>query len=268
MKELTLAEKHQQVRDLRPIDDIFFEALAEEKGVCQEILQTIMEDKGLIVNEVITQHSGGNLYGRGVRLDALCTLGDGSKCNIEVQRSDNDNHLKRARFNASVVTVKDSHKSQTFDEVVELYIVYITEFDFLKEGHVIYHIDKHIRETGSIVDDGLHEIFVNTTIDDGSDISALMSCFTKKEVNDSRFPELSSRVNYLKMTDEGVDSMSGVWQSTLQKEREKAENEGIAKGRANERIDSIRNLLKIGITPDVITGKLGYTEEEYALATK
>ena len=27
---------------------------------------------------------------------------------MEVQRSDNDNHLKRVRYNASMITVKDS----------------------------------------------------------------------------------------------------------------------------------------------------------------
>ncbi len=130
--------------------------------------------------DVIVQNSKRNLYGRSVRLDALCTLGDGTKCNIEIQRSDNDNHLKRVRFNASSITVKESQTGEKFDDVLELYIVYISEFDFFKGGKTIYHIDKIIRETGDVVDDGLHEIFVNTTIDDGSDIADLMSCFTKK----------------------------------------------------------------------------------------
>ena len=45
----------------------------------------------------------------------------------------------------------------------------------------VYHIDKIIRENGAIVDDGLHEIFVNTTVNDGTAIADLMSCFIKKE---------------------------------------------------------------------------------------
>ena len=94
-----------------------------------------------------------------------------------MQRSDNDDHLKRVRFNASSITVKESNTGEKFNEVVELYIVYISQFDFLKEGRCIYHIDKIIRELGTIVDDGLHEIFVNTAVNDGSDISDLMSCF-------------------------------------------------------------------------------------------
>ena len=69
-------------------------------------LRTILEDDSLVVTSVITQSDERNLYGRSVRLDALCTLGNGTKVNVEVQRSDNDNHLKRARFNASSITVR------------------------------------------------------------------------------------------------------------------------------------------------------------------
>ena len=93
---LTEQQKQERIRDLRPIDDVFFEVLARNVSVCQEMLRTILEDDSLVVTSVITQSDERNLYGRSVRLDALCTLGNGTKVNVEVQRSDNDNHLKRA----------------------------------------------------------------------------------------------------------------------------------------------------------------------------
>ena len=147
------------------------------------------------------------MYGRSVRLDALCELSNGTRVNIEVQRSNNDDHLKRARFNASSITVKESNSGTNFENVPDLYIVYISEFDFLKGGRTIYHIDKMIRETKTIVDDGLHEIFVNTVIDDHSDIAELMSCFMKKEVNNPKFPALSAEVRRLKETEGGIETM-------------------------------------------------------------
>ncbi len=214
---LTLEEKLKRVKDFRPIDDVFFEALAENKAVLEEILRTILEDSQLVVIDVITQHGERNIFGRSVRLDALCTLGDGTKCNIEVQRSDNDDHLKRARFNASSITVRESNTGDDFKDILELYIVYISEFDFLKENRTIYHIDKVIRESGTIVDDGLHEIFVNTTIDDGSDISDLMSCFTKKEVKNPKFPNLSAEVTRLKTTEGGASAVCAIMQEYEEK---------------------------------------------------
>ncbi len=99
----TFEEKKRQVEEFRPIDDVFFEVLADDPEVCEEILRTILEDKELTVEEVIVQKSIKNIYGRSVRLDALCMLGDGTKCNIEVQRAHTDNHLKRARYNAVVL---------------------------------------------------------------------------------------------------------------------------------------------------------------------
>ncbi len=61
-----------------------------------------------------------------------------------------------------------------------------------------------IRETNDVIDDGLKEIFVNTAVDDGTDIADLMSCFVKKEVNNPKFPKFSSEVKKLKETEGGL----------------------------------------------------------------
>ena len=210
--ELTLEEKFERVKNFRPIDDVFFEVLASYKAVCQEMLRTILEDKELIVEDVIVQSSERNIYGRSVRLDALCTLGTGKKVNIEVQRSDNDNHFKRVRFNESVITAKESNTGDEFEDIIDLYVVYISEFDFIKGGKTTYHVDKVIRETGEIVEDGVKEIYVNTVVDDGTEIADLMSCFTKKMVNNPKFPELSAEVRNIKETEKGASSMCAIMQ--------------------------------------------------------
>ncbi|MBQ7919444.1 MAG: PD-(D/E)XK nuclease family transposase [Lachnospiraceae bacterium] len=252
---LTNEQKREKVRNFRPIDDVFFEVLAQNPAVCQEMLRTILEDDKLVVTSVITQSDERNIYGRSVRLDALCQLGNGTKCNIEVQRSDNDNHLKRARFNAASITVKDSVPGTDFEEVLELYIVYISEFDFLKGNKTIYHVEKVLRETGEVIDDGLHEIFVNTVIDDGTDIAQLMSCFTKKEVKNSKFPMLSSEVMRLKETEGGMRVVCEVMQ--------KYENIAIQK----ERLQAIKKMIQKGYPKEDILD-LDYTEEEYAEAER
>lgn len=149
-------------------------------------------------------------------------MGDGTKCNIEVQRSDNDDHLKRARYNASCITVKDSNPGDRFENVMDVYVVYISEFDFLGKGKTIYHIDKTIRETADVVDDGLHEIFVNTVIDDGTDIADLMSCFTKKEVKNPKFPILSSEVQRLKETEGGLSAVCEVMNKYIVEEKKES----------------------------------------------
>lgn len=224
--ELTAEEKIAKVRDYRPIDDVFFEVLASNKAVCQEMLRTILEDPGLVVESVIAQSSERNMYGRSVRLDALCFLGDGSRVNIEVQRSDNDHHLKRARFNAASITVKESTAGDDYSQIPEVIVVYISEFDFLKEGKTIYHVDKVLRETGTVINDGQHEVFVNTVVDDGSDIADLMSCFTKKMVDNPKFPVFSEEVRNLKETERGAGSVCEVMKKyeEIAREQERRKN--------------------------------------------
>ena len=131
--------------------------------------------------------------------------------------------------------------------------MHISEFDVFGKGKTIYHIEKIISETNTLVDDGLHEIFVNTAINDNSDIAELMSCFIKKEVNSEKFPKLSAEVKKLKTTEGGLNAMCGVMEKYFEEEREK------------ERIIAIQNLLKEHSSKEFIL-RLKYTEEEIVKA--
>ena len=270
---MTLEEKKEQVRNFRPIDDTFFEVLADDIGVCQEMLRIILEDEKLIVKDVIVQSSERNLYGRSVRLDALCILGNRKKCNVEVQRSNKDHHLKRVRFNASVITVRDSQTDDKFEETIDLIVVYISEFDIFKRGRVIYHVDSVIRETQEKVDDGLERVFVNTAVKDGTTISEYMDCFLQKEIDNAKFPKLTNRVHYLKHEEGGVNEMCEVMEQYSKKAYQQGEEAGkevgkeIGKeiGQRQANIAAIKNMIiRFQATKEVILED--YTESEYNTA--
>lgn len=162
---MTTEEKIARAKEFRLIDDVFFEVFAEDEEACQEILQVILEDGQLAVLDVVVQSSKRNIYGRSVRLDALCTLGDGKKCNIEVQRAN---------------------------------------------------------------DDGLHELYVNTKVKDGSKISDLMDCFMQREVFDNvNFPATSRRVRELKTTEGDAGAVCDIVQKLVDEGREEGRTEGI-----------------------------------------
>lgn len=256
-KIMSLEEKREQVKDFRPIDDTFFEVLADDIGVCQEMLRIILDDAKLIVTDVIVQSSKRNMYGRSVRLDALCTLGNGRKCNIEVQRSDDDDHLKRVRFNASSITVRESQRGQKFKELADVIIVYISQFDIFKGGRVVYHVDSVIRETKQRVNDGLERVFVNTAVRDETTVSEYMECFLQKEVDNAKFPNLSNRMKYLKHEEGGVQAVCEV----MERYSKKAYQEGEQK--AN--IAAIKRMLtRYHATKEEILED--YSESEYNTA--
>ena len=230
-------QKRRDIQRLRPIDDAFFELLAMEPGVCEEILQTVLEDRTITVQDIVVQSSKRNLYGRSVRLDALCTLGSGKKVNIEVQRADHDDHLRRARFNASSITVKDSEPGERFADLTDLYIVYISEKDFIGRHKTVYHMDKVWRETGATADDGLYELFVNAGVDDGTRVSELMKCFMAEEVHHPAFPQISKAVHRLKETEGGIKIMNEVLEKYYIEGKEEGREEGKAEGRAEGRAE-------------------------------
>lgn len=250
---LSYEEKRKRVQEFRPIDDTFFEVFANDVDVCQEILRVILQDPNLEVETVSVQTNYKNMIGRSVRLDALCTLGDGGMCNIEVQRADNDDHLRRARYHAACLTAGITDPGRQFRDVPTLYIVYITEFDFLHQNRTIYHIDRTIRETNTVVDDGQHEIFVNTKVNDGSDIAELMQCFMQKDVQNPKFPFFSNRIEYLKKDEGGMSIMCEV----MEKYAKEYAKEYVAK----EKDEDIRAALKKGFSIDTICEMMRVTKE-------
>lgn len=142
------------------------------------------------------------------------------------------------------------------EDILELYIIYISEFDFLKGGLTTYHIDKVIRENGEIVDDGLHEIFVNTAVDDGSSTAGLMSCFTRKEVTNREFPAVTRRFQELK-SEGGAGAVCEIMERYLKE----AEKNGEKAGEKAERIKAIQNMIDLEIPKEKILKK--YSPEEY-----
>lgn len=251
-KKEQLKDKFQKTRErisrFRPIDDTFFEKIAEDSSVCEEILRVILQDNKLKVIDVIPQKSIKNLQGRSVRLDALCIREDGSYCNIEIQRSNNENHLKRARYHSSCITANVTDPGVNFDRIPDVSIIYISEFDVFKLKRCIYHVEPAITETKDILDNGLHEIFVNTAVDDGSEIAELMSCFLQTEINNDKFPKLTWRTHYLKHDEEGLKIMCAISEEFIE--------EGRKEGKLEERKNAIAKMLKV-LQPEEII-KIGY----------
>ena len=207
MKHSSHSRTMEFVQKLRPIDNAFFPVLGQDPGVMEEILRVILNDDTLTVEKVIAEYTLPNLPGRGVRLDSFCETGDGHRINVEVQKADDDDHIRRCRYNAAGMTWKEAEKGTRFKDLPDVCVVYITEHDFLHGGRTIYHVDKILRENGSIIDDGSSVIYVNTAVNDGSAISDLMRCFMQKTVNDPRFPRLSEKVHQYKNTEKGAAEM-------------------------------------------------------------
>lgn len=249
LTEEKMKELNSIVQQLRLIDDIFFEKVMEDRETCEEVIRVIMESPELSIKEVHPQEPVHNLQGRSVRLDALCERTDGSYINVEVQRADNDNHFKRVRYNASCITANVTEPGEKFRDVRDVCIIYISEFDVFKKGKTIYHTRQVVQETEKdekpmYVEDGFSSIYVNTAVNDNTEIAELMSCFLQTKVNNPKFPKLSSRVTHFKEDEEGERKMNAL----LEKYIEKSRLEGIKEGKIEGKIEGE----KIGRAKEII----------------
>ena len=77
--------------------------------------------------------------------------------------------------------------------------MFISKFDIFEGGLPLYHIDKIVRETGQVIEDGLTEICVNTVNYDGSKPARLMKLFTENDAySNDEFPITSELKSILK----------------------------------------------------------------------
>ena len=219
-------EVMQIIRNLRLIDDVLFEKFMEDYAACEELLQVILENPQLKVKPetLVAQKSLRNLAKRSVRLDAYVEGVEDKVYNIEIQRSDNCNHVKRVRYNASTITINKSEPGDDFEYVQDVIVIYISEFDMFDAGKTVYHVENVIKETGEPVDDGLIAVYVNTEVADDSLIGELMQCFLKTDFEDNNFPNISRRMKELKHGGEDEIMCKSVEEYAEKKAKEATEN--------------------------------------------
>ena len=142
----------------------------------------------------------------------LCEDDDGNIINVEVQKANDTNHQKRVRYNMACADTLTVEKGINYDQLPDLYVIYISAFDMFKENETTYHVQRTIKKSGTHIENGTHEIYVNTKIDDGSDIAQLMQYFKNSTGIHPLFQKLSSQIHYYKETPEGVNTMTDVWE--------------------------------------------------------
>ena len=98
-------------------------------------------------------------------------------------------------------------KKQEFKELKDTYVIFICQHDKFKENKPIYHVDKIVRETGKVFDDGAHIIYVNGKYRGEDDFGKLAHDFNCKKADNIYFKPLADGVRHFKETEEGRDAM-------------------------------------------------------------
>lgn len=127
------------------------------------LLRIILERDDIRVIRVKGQVDMKSPYpgGRNIRIDIHAVDSKGIEFDVEVQRNEEGSHIRRARFNGSMLDSRMLKKKQAFKELKDAYVIFICQHDKFGENKPIYHVDKVVRETGKTYDDGAYTIYVN-----------------------------------------------------------------------------------------------------------
>ena len=218
--------------------------------------------KGLSVQKVHAQHDVKNLQGRSIRLDIVATDENGRVYNIEIQRSDKGACIKRARYNSSLLDANVTEPGDDYENLIETYIIFITENDVLKAGLPIYHIDRTIKETGVMFGDEAHIIYVNSKKQDDTQLGRLMHDLHCKKADEMHSPILAKRVYELKETQKGVELMCHEMEKIYSEGMESGEKRGIEMGELKAKKETILSLAEMGIPVDKIAKAVNLSEKD------
>jgi hypothetical protein len=207
--QMTEHEKDlERIRNFRLMDDDFMTACFAENIECTElVLQIILNRKDLKVIQSHAQYSIKNLLKRSVRLDILAIDADGNRHNIEIQRSEKGANPRRARYNGSLIDASISHSGEDYDQLPDVYVIFITEEDVFKLNRPLYRFERMTTEDNFCLDDGSHIIYVNGAYQDDSPLGRLMMDFNCTEPAQMHYSVLKERTRYFKENEEGVGSM-------------------------------------------------------------
>ena len=233
-----IEELIKQIQAMNLFDDIFTSVVFKDEGACLHLVRQLMQNPTLRLIAVRTQDDIPQLISKSPRLDIVAEDAEGTLYEIEVQRLEEPAPARRVRFYTSVMDSELLRKGVDYDKLPEVYLFYISEKDIWCNGHTVYHVQQSLSfgEKQIPYENGLHTIYVNAEIDDGSNIAKLMQYLKTAKVGDSSQGALSQYVNYLKSPKGGREVM-GEFEKYFREEGRKA---GVEEGRLN----SVKALMK------------------------
>lgn len=194
------------IAGLRLMDDNFFsEALDGKVAPVQYILNTILERDDLRVLHTEAQVEYKSATRRSIKLDIRAVDTEGRVMDIEIQRAEQGAGVRRARFHSSMIDRTLLDKGDNFEDLVDTYVIFITEKDKFGAGLPLYHVERTIPELNhTAFGDGAHIIYVNGEFRDlENPIGRLMHDMNCTDADEILNPLLAEEVRYLKETEGG-----------------------------------------------------------------
>ena len=217
----------EEARSFNLLSDTFMSVALRDQAAAQEVIRIFTGIPDLKIVSLSTQVRLPRMVSHDAILDVVAEDSAGKIYNIEVQRADNLDHAKRVRYYGAMLDTACLEKGAGYEELPEVYVIYLSERDLWKAGKTVYTVEKKLSGTEIPYSDGMHIIFANAEANDGTEIARTMQYFKVSDPMDQSHGALSKRVHYLKCEEGGRQEMCEI--------SEKIYNEGVEDGRIEGR---------------------------------
>lgn len=222
-------------------DDLMSRVFDKNIEATEFILRIILERDIKVIRvdgqDELKNHEVG---GRNITLDVHALEENGEEIDIEVQGNAAGANVKRARYHSSMLDSRMLREGQDFKKIKNSYVIFIYRHDKYKKGLPLYHIDRYVKETGELFDDGSHIIYVNGSYKGNDEIGRLMADFHQTNSEHMHYMTLAQSVKHYKETEEGRGQMC----EAVEKYAEEYAKEYAKEYAINEKMISVKNLME------------------------
>ncbi|MGM9569819.1 MAG: PD-(D/E)XK nuclease family transposase, partial [Phascolarctobacterium sp.] len=224
---VSIEELIEQIQAMNLFNDTFISVVFKDDASCLHLVRQLMQKPDLKIIACRTQDAIPMLISKSPRLDITAEDDQGTLYEIEIQRLDEPAPARRVRYYSSVMDSELLRKGVTYDKLPEVYLFYLSENDIWQRGKTVYEIEQLMRIDDDYIpyDNGMHTIYVNAEIDDGSNIAKLMQYLKTAKAGDTSQGALSEHVNYLKSPEGGREVMGEFERICKEKGREEVHRE-------------------------------------------
>ena len=222
--------RRRDIVEMNLTSDLLSSVTFEDLLAAQDVLRIMTGMDELIVLRVEPQRSFRNMYGHSSISDVWAEDAAYHQYNLEIQIAENEDHLRRSRFIQSRIDSRCLSTGMEYGELPELYLIFITEKDFLGTNEGSFEIVHRIEGLGCQVDDGVHEIYANLEKPVDDDTKQRLLKYIKDtnnlEISTEGFENLAKRVNDLKSEEGGLRYMCSVMEREWAEGRAEGREEG------------------------------------------
>ena len=270
-----MKERSKSLQELTIKDDFMFGAVMLDPENCRQVLERILGIEIAWVDVDIQKSIVYNPEYKGVRLDAYAKDENNTHYNVEMQALSKGDIKKRLRYYHSQIDMELLLRGMKYKDLPDTYVIFICDFDPFQKEKYRYTRKVICEELPELsMEDGTHTIFLSTKGTNKEEIPEDLIRFLKfveaplseseQDFDDELVAKLQKSIREVKVSREmGAKYMT--LQDLLEEERDKALKEGVEQGvqqGMQEALEKVaRNMLKNGISLEVIAESTGLSEE-------